>query len=665
MEEYLKLVETINQHARAYYVFDDPKITDAEYDELFRRLVKLESEHPEWVVPDSPRWRVGMLPDGKFTPIVHLTPMYSLDNVFDDDELQDWMKRVEAALGTDKVQYSLESKYDGLALNLVYIQGVLVSGATRGDGITGEDITPQARLVHGIPTQLKGEGWPKVLEVRGEVVMPRPAFERVNRALIAAGRKPFVNTRNAAAGTLRSLDMDTIAQRGLLFMPYAIGKGADQFENISSTMHNIQLLQLEHWGFTQVGWTLCHGDRIDDHYQEYIVTIRDRLPYDIDGMVIKVNQLEYQRRLGFTGRAPRWAVAYKFPAQEMMTELLDVEYQVGRTGVVTPVAKLQPVFVGGVTVSSATLHNADELTRLGLYKGASVIVRRAGDVIPQIMSVVRPATSEDVLYAFPDKCPCCGEQLFREEGEVAWYCGNYTCTEKVVAGLLHFGSRRAMDIDGLGDVVVGFMVNKLFFSEPLNLYTMTDQHKLELSNEFGPLTALNLFMAIENSKNCPAERLLFAMGIPEVGIATARNLIAHFGSLEAIVNATVDELKEVSDVGEVVAKSVWDYFDREKDGFLELLGMMTPLYPTIGVGPWAGKRFAVTGKFAFFDRDTVENHIRRLGAVVQSSVSDKTDILVIGIGGGGKRKKAEKLGVEMWDEITFTAQLNEAKTKES
>lgn len=675
MEHYLALVEQLNRWSYEYFVLDRPSVSDATYDENYRALLAIEATHPEWVVPDSPRNRVGHhVIYNSFEPVTHASPMYSLDNVFNEEELQAWVKRVTHALGVEDVLVCCEPKYDGLAVTLTYVDGLLVVAATRGDGVTGEDITVNAKTIHGVPVQLDNEApYPKKLEVRGEVIMPHSAFERLNREAVAAGKKPYINPRNAAAGALRNMEPAEVAKRGLVFKPYAVGIGGDEFpdkktllnvpfEHGDEWQHFEQLMILEWWGFDRPVFSGTRIDNIQTIYQRYLDEDRAKLPFDIDGMVIKINRRDYQRRLGFTGRAPRWAVAYKFPAQEREATLQAVVFQVGRTGAVTPVAKVGPVFVGGVTVSSVTLHNSDEIDRLGIYIGAKVLVRRAGDVIPQIMAVLPSATgpedTEQSRVVFPTTCPSCGSTLVRgnDGGDVVWRCsGKVTsCPARTLAAWTHFASRGAMYIKGYGEKIA-----ETLGMAPWDLY---DPHPLQLATGYeriGSKTMENLLREAEVSKRREAYRLLYAMNIPDVGESTARNLLTHFEHYDALIAASLEELMEVPDVGEVVAESVYYWFRDDENLALwrRIYYKLSLTYPKAASCLLTDKVFAVSGSFRIKPRSEIEDLIRAHGGKVSSSVSAATTALVLGEGGGGKRAKAEKLGVPVWTEEQFFKEI--------
>jgi len=656
-----ELREAIDTHNYRYYVLDEPSVPDAEYDRLMRELIELESAHPELVRPDSPTQRVGAAPQSAFASVRHEMPMLSLDNVFSEDELRDFDRRVRERLETDgPIHYSCEPKLDGIAMSLLYRDGLLVRGATRGDGSTGEDITQNVRTIPSVPLKLRGHGFPRTLEVRGEVYMPRAGFEALNEQARERGEKVFVNPRNAAAGSLRQLDARITAQRPLEFGCYGVGLVAD---GTLPGRHSQMLDKLRQWGF-RINPEMRLAEGIDEclaYYQELLAR-RDQLAYDIDGIVFKVDDAAQQRALGFVSRAPRWAVAHKFPAQEELTELLDVEFQVGRTGAITPVARLRPVFVGGVTVSNATLHNADEIERLGVRIGDTVIVRRAGDVIPQILRVVperRPPHARAIV--FPERCPVCGSPVERVEGEVAICCtGGLVCPAQQKETIRHFATRRAMDIDGLGDKLVEQLVDGKLIATVADLYRL-DLETLANLERMGAKSAQNLLDALARSKHTTLPRFLYALGIPEVGEATALALANYFGDLDAILSASVEQLQEVPDIGPVVAAHVVDFFATERNR--EVIRQLRD--PAIGVSwptqvsrrreqlPLAGKTFVLTGHLDSMGRDEAKAKLQLLGAKVAGSVSKKTDCVVAGPGAGSKLASAQELGIEVLDEDAF------------
>ena len=647
-----------------YYVLDQPTVPDADYDRALRRLQELEAQHPELLRPDSPTQRVGAQALSEFTQVAHEVPMLSLDNAFDAQELRDFDRRVRERLGrgNDEIEYACEPKLDGIAVSLLYRDGILQRGATRGDGFSGEDITHNVRTIPSIPLRLNGEGIPGVLEVRGEIYMPRQGFEQLNERARAAGEKTFVNPRNAAAGSLRQLDARLTAQRPLQMCCYSVGLVE---EGDLPDTHAQVLDSLLRWGLrTNPESRVVRGIASCEAYYESLAQKRDGLPYDIDGIVYKVNDLAAQQRLGFVSRAPRWAIARKFPAQEEMTRLLDVEFQVGRTGAITPVARLEPVFVGGVTVSNATLHNSDEVQRLGVRIGDTVIVRRAGDVIPQVVSVVPDRRPEDAkAVQFPGRCPVCESPVEREPGEAVMRCmGGLVCAAQQKAAIKHFVSRRAMDIDGLGDKLVEQLVDEGLVLNVAGLYRVSREQLLQLER-MGEKSADKLLASLENSKNTTLARFLFALGIREVGEATALSLARHFGSWEALAAATEEQLLQVDDVGPVVADHLRQFFDsvssQEVVAQLRESGLHWPDLepPQADQLPLAGETWVVTGKLEAMERNEAKAILQELGAKVAGSVSARTSCVVAGPGAGSKLGKATELGVEVIDEAAFIARL--------
>ena len=647
-----------------YYVLDTPSVPDAEYDRLMRRLQELEQQYPELVRADSPTQRVGGEPQSEFSQVTHEVPMLSLDNAFDGAELRDFDRRVRERLGNPEaeVEYACEPKLDGIAVSLLYRDGVLERGATRGDGYSGEDITHNVRTIPSIPLRLQGEHIPGVLEVRGEIYMPRSGFESLNQRAREAGEKTFVNPRNAAAGSLRQLDARVTAQRPLEMCCYSVG----QVERGELPVTHTQVLdRLLQWGLrTNPESAVVVGAEACEAYYEALAVKRDQLPYDIDGIVFKVNDLALQQRLGFVSRAPRWAIARKFPAQEEMTRLLDVEFQVGRTGAITPVARLEPVFVGGVTVSNATLHNSDEIQRLGVQVGDTVIVRRAGDVIPQVVSVVSERRPDDARpVAFPDRCPVCDSPVEREEGEAVVRCmGGLVCAAQQKAAIKHFASRRAMDIEGLGDKLVEQLVDEGLVENVAGLYTLT-REQLQGLERMGEKSADNLLAALDVSKQTSLARFIFALGIREVGEATALNLARHFGNWETLAAAGDEQLLAVDDVGPVVADHLRQFFDSASSmQVVEQLRRAGVNWPDLEVAPpeqlpLAGQIWVVTGKLEAMGRNEAKQLLQDLGAKVAGSVSSRTSCVVAGPGAGSKLGKATELGGEVLDESAFLQRL--------
>ncbi|MGR5260930.1 NAD-dependent DNA ligase LigA [Vibrio astriarenae] len=659
-----ELRETLHYHAVKYYVEDSPELPDAEYDRLMRELLDLEAAHPELVTIDSPSQRVGGAPLAGFESVTHELPMLSLDNAFDDDELDGFAKRANERLIAEKVeQFCCEPKLDGLAVSLLYENGVLVQAATRGDGSTGENITENVRTISAIPLKLQGNDWPTRIEVRGEVFMPKAGFERLNEQALKKGEKVFVNPRNAAAGSLRQLDSRITATRPLSFYAYSVGI----VEGMSlSSSHYERFLQLKGWGLPMCPETqrLDNLEQVKEYYTS-ILDKRDALPYEIDGVVIKVDSIAQQESLGFVARAPRWAIAYKFPAQEELTTLNDVEFQVGRTGAITPVAKLEPIFVGGVTVSNATLHNADEIARLGVKIGDCVVIRRAGDVIPQIVSVVserRPENAQEIV--FPTQCPVCQSEVERVEGEAVARCsGGLVCQAQRKEALKHFVSRKALDVDGLGEKVIEQLVDREMVETPADLFKLS-AGIITVLDRMGPKSAQNVVNALEKSKQTTLPRFLFSLGIREVGEATAANLAQHFLTLDSIQAASHEQLLEVSDVGEIVASHITAFFSQEKNQQVidDLLAQGITWQEVEAIDestpqPLAGLTVVLTGSLSKLTRSDAKAALQNLGAKVTGSVSKKTDMLFAGENAGSKLAKAQELGIEIKTEDDLIAML--------
>lgn len=666
MQELQQQLENLRQqlryHNHRYYVLDDPEIPDAEYDRLFRELQALETANPELITPDSPTQRVGAAPLSEFGEIKHAIPMLSLGNVFSDGELLAFDKRIHDRLKSDvEIEFVAEPKLDGLAISILYENGIFTRAATRGDGETGEDVTQNVRTIEAIPLHLLGQGWPAMLEVRGEIYMPKAGFNALNDRLRNEGAKTFVNPRNAAAGSLRQLDSRITAQRPLTIFCYAVG--LVEGGNIPDTHYAI-LQQLALWGLRVCpDIHVVQGTQGCLDYFRRIGAKRDKLPYDIDGVVYKVNAIALQQELGFVSRAPRWATAHKFPAQEETTVLEDVEFQVGRTGALTPVARLKPVFVGGVTVSNATLHNMDEIERKDVRIGDYVIVRRAGDVIPEVARVIlerRPADARPIVML--SHCPVCGSEVQRLEGEAVSRCtGGLYCPAQVKEAIKHFASRKAMNIDGLGDKLV-----EQFFEQGL-IRHVDDLYRLQAEpiaalERMGEKSADNLINALEKSKATTLERFIFALGIREVGESTAKILARHFGSLEALQTASEETLKLVPDVGPVVATNIARFFseahNRDTIQHLRELGVHWANYeakPAEAL-PLAGKTYVITGTLSR-SRDDIKADLEALGAKVAGSVSKKTTALIAGENAGSKLDKAQELGVEILDEAGLSVLL--------
>ncbi|EOC1018426.1 NAD-dependent DNA ligase LigA [Cronobacter sakazakii] len=667
-EKLTQLRTTLRHHEFLYHVMDAPEVPDAEYDRLMRELRTLEEAHPELVTPDSPTQRVGAAPLTEFSQVRHEVPMLSLDNVFDEASFLAFNKRVQDRLkSTDALVYCCELKLDGLAVSLLYENGLLVRAATRGDGTTGEDITLNVRTIRAIPLKLRGDNIPARLEVRGEVFLPQAGFENINEEARRTGGKVFANPRNAAAGSLRQLDPRVTAKRPLTFFCYGVGL-LEGGELPRSHMERLQ--QFKAWGLPvseRIRLVKTPEEVLAFYHQ--VEADRPTLGFDIDGVVIKVDSLELQEQLGFVARAPRWAVAFKFPAQEQMTTVRDVEFQVGRTGAITPVARLEPVQVAGVLVSNATLHNADEIARLGLRIGDKVVIRRAGDVIPQVVNVVlseRPEETSPVV--FPAQCPVCGSDVERVEGEAVTRCtGGLICGAQRKEALKHFVSRRAMDVDGMGDKIIDQLVEKEYVHTPADLFRLT-AGKLTGLDRMGPKSAQNLVNALEKAKETTFARFLYALGIREVGEATAAGLAAHFGTLEALINASIDDLQKVPDVGIVVATHVFNFFEEESNravirDLTEEVGIHWPAPQVVKAeeidSPFAGKTVVLTGTLSQMSRDDAKARLAALGAKVSGSVSKKTDLLIAGEAAGSKLAKAQELGIEVIDEAEMLRLLGE------
>ncbi|MBI3529628.1 MAG: NAD-dependent DNA ligase LigA [Betaproteobacteria bacterium] len=638
-----------------YYVKDSPSIPDVEYDRLFRELQSLEMQYPELSGSDSPTRRVGAAPLAAFKQVTHATPMLSLNNAFDETEVEAFDRRVREALQADgPIQYAVEPKFDGLAISLTYQDGLFVMGATRGDGYTGEDVTANLRTVRAIPLRLAGAKPPRLLEVRGEVLMLKRDFETLNQEQRDRGEKEFANPRNASAGALRQLDSRITASRRLTFFAYGVGSTRDVPDDTHS--HQLDYLELLHLPVTHER-DIVEGVQGLLHYYRAIGERRPALPFEIDGVVYKVNDLRSQVRLGFVSRAPRFAVAHKFPAQEEITQVLDVTVQVGRTGALTPVARLAPVFVGGVTVTNATLHNEDEVRRKDVRIGDHVVVRRAGDVIPEVVSVVRERRPADAReFVMPDKCPVCGSRVERLEGEAVTRCtAGLFCPAQRKQALLHFAGRRAMDIEGLGEKLVDQLVDANLVKTPADLYRL-DLQTLSNLERMAEKSATNVLEAIEKSKKTTLPRFIFALGIRNVGETTAKDLARHFGRLELLMRADEAELQQAPDVGPVVAQSIAHFFGEPHNH--EIIAQMRAggvHWPETEVNqtaklPLSAKTFVLTGTLPNLTREEAKERIEAKGGKVAGSVSKKTDYVVAGADAGGKLEKARELGVAVLDE---------------
>ena len=656
-QRYQRLKSELNQYNHAYYVLDDPSVPDSEYDRLMRELQDIELQYAELQTPDSPSQRVGGKALDSFSQVKHEVPMLSLDNAFSDTEMVDFERRIKDRINLAQDQnltYACEPKLDGVAVSLIYQKGLLIRGATRGDGSVGEDITANVRTIKSIPLRLQGDDYPELLEVRGEIYMPRDGFNEFNTKAREAGDKPFVNPRNAAAGSLRQLDSKITATRPLEMCAYSVGQyQGDQ----KPDSHFAMLKLLGALGF-KINQHIKQVEGIDacEDYYQYLAGLRDQLDYDIDGIVYKVNDFKLQQRLGFVAKAPRWAIARKFPAQEEMTRLLDVEFQVGRTGAVTPVARLEPVFVGGVTVGNATLHNADEINRLGVCVGDTVIVRRAGDVIPQIAKVVlekRPQDAQPIV--FPDRCPVCQSSVKRVEGEAVARCtGGLFCGAQTKEAIKHYASRKAMDIDGLGDKLVDALVDHELIYSVADLYELKLEKLINLER-MAKKSAENLLNSIEASKQTTLAKFLYSLGIREVGEATAQTLANNFGTLDAVIAATVEQLLDVEDVGPVVARHIVDFF-RNPDNLsiveaIRNFGVQwKDIDQTAQALPLKGQTWVLTGTLETMSRAEAKDRLQQFGAKVAGSVSAKTHAVVAGPGAGSKLNKAQALDIQVLTE---------------
>lgn len=682
----------LHRYAHEYYVLDAPSVPDAEYDRLFAELQTLELAHPELITADSPTQRVGGKPLPEFTQVTHKVPMLSLNNAFEDEDIAAFDKRVRDGLGVAEVAYDAGPKFDGLAISLTYVDGVLVQAATRGDGATGEDVTQNVKTIHAVPLRLTGNAIPQVLEVRGEVLMLKKDFARLNEEQAARDQKAFANPRNAAAGSLRQLDSRITATRRLTFFAYGIA----QCEGVALPGEQSAIMDF----LAGLGFPVCHerarvlGAEGLLAYYRAIGEKRSALPYDIDGVVYKVDSLAQQAELGFVSRAPRWAIAHKYPAQEELTTVEAIDIQVGRTGALTPVARLAPVFVGGVTVTNATLHNEDEVRRKDVRVGDTVIVRRAGDVIPEVVGVVlekrpmRVVPGADLFtpaqepvnppFEMPKVCPVCGSHAVKGEDEAVTRCtGGLFCGAQRKQALWHFASRRAMDIEGLGDKLVDQLVDAGLVHTAADLFALTLEQLAGLER-MGEKSAQNLLAGIAASKNTTLARLIYALGIRNVGEATARDLAQHFGGLEVLMQALPDEaeaqkqdiarrldlLTQVPDVGPVVAQSIVDFFaeahNREVVAALIAAGVIWPAIEVNAVkeGPFTGKTFVLTGTLPTLSRDDASALIVAAGGKVAGSVSKKTSVVLAGEEAGSKLAKAEELGLTIWSEADLRAALD-------
>ena len=651
------LVEQINYHNWRYYALDDPEITDAEYDRLFDRLVELEKAYPEYQREDSPTQRVGAAPVEKFNTVRHSVPMLSLNKANTEKELDDFLRRINEELAGDKekILYHVEPKFDGLAVELVYQKGLLSSGSTRGDGITGEEITENLKTVKTIPLKLRTKKPPPLIEVRGEVIIHKEDFERLNRRREQNGEALLANPRNAAAGSLRQLDPKITASRPLRFFAYGIGLiEGRSFERLNKTLQYL----------TDIGFVISSeamvADNPDDVKRKYddLLQKRGQFQFDMDGMVIKVDSFRQQAKLGELSRSPRWAIAWKFPPAEETTTVRDIFVQVGRTGILTPVAAFEPVRVGGVEVRRASLHNEDELRKKDVHVGDHVVIRRAGDVIPEVVKVIESRRDgSERAFTMPDKCPVCGQTVTRSEGEAYYRCNNISCPAQVKERIIHFASKAGVDIDGLGGKLIEQMVDKKLISTPADLYFLEKDDILKLER-MGDKLADNILRAIDNSRSPDLAHLINALGLRNVGEHLASVLAAHFGSLDNLAQAKYEELAEINEVGPIIAESIVSFFEnRENQKMIHALkegGMTFPkAKKKSSAGPLAGKTFVITGTLADYSRRQAKQILESLGAKITSSVSGKTDHVVVGTDPGSKYDKAKSLGVDIIDEDGF------------
>ena len=663
--EIRELTREVEEHSYRYHVLDDPEITDSEYDEKFRRLSRLEQEHPELALPNSPTTKVGGPPVDKFTTVRHTLPMLSLDNITNRDELADFEQRIQRFLKTDDpLEYVVEPKIDGIGVELVYENGELAVGSTRGDGVDGEDITQNVRTIRSIALSLRRDGAavngapvPRLLAVRGEVFYPTEGFQRLNRQREEAGEYVFANPRNAAAGALKQLDSKITASRPLDL--FCHGMGAVEPASFGSQSDFLETLQ--NWGLKPVPLTRVCGN-VDEivAYQEEMEGRRDALPYEIDGVVVKVNSLELQRRLGQIARSPRWAMAYKFKPRQSTTRILDIQTQVGRTGTLTPVASLEPVQLAGVTVRNASLHNMDEIERKDIRIGDTIVIERAGDVIPYVVRVLaEERDGSERAFEMPARCPMCQSQVYREEGEAAYRCVGLSCPAKLKESLKFFGSRHALDIEGLGEKIIDQLVEKKLVADSADLYGLEEEALASLER-MGVKSAQNLVRELERSKDTTLTRFVTALGIRHVGEATAKVLAEHFGSLDGIRSADEEALTEVRDIGPEVAKSIAGFFAEPANRRVidKLLGAGFRLKAERRAeGALSGLSFVLTGSLTTMSRSEAQKSILALGGRVSGSVSGKTDYVVVGADPGSKAAKAEELGVRILDEDGLRAML--------
>jgi DNA ligase (NAD+) len=661
--EVTHLREQIDHHNYRYYVLDDPEVTDAEYDRMMRRLEELEREHPELLTPDSPTQRVGAKPSEKFAVVVHRKMMLSLANAMSAEEMIEFDKRIKRFLKNDHdVEYVAEVKLDGLAIELIYEDGRLTVGSTRGDGVNGEDVTPNIRTIKSIPLRLQNPArgpLPKLLEVRGEVIYPRKAFERMNAERVRNGEAPFANPRNAAAGSLRQLDPNITASRPLNIFCYSPGvMEGIEFKSQWDFLQGIKALGLRVNPLTRV----CSSVEGVIEFWNELTEMRHGLDYEADGVVAKVNSFALQEQLGEVSRSPRWAIAYKFKAQQAETVVRDIEVQVGRIGYLTPVAKLEPVALAGVTISNASLHNLDEIRRKDVHVGDTVMIERAGDVIPYVLKVTKPGPRRE-SFKMPKQCPICHAAIEHEEGEVGYFCVNANCPARMRESIRHFASKAALDIDGLGDKLVGQLVEKGLVKELDDIFDLTTEQIAGLER-MADKSAQNLIAAIERSRTVALDRVINGLGIRHVGEHTARQLALRFRTLEALMNASADDLRAVRDIGDEVAHSIHEYFAEPRnrqavERLVRKIKIVAPPAPAEGRGALRDKSFVLTGTLATMTRDEAEQKILAAGGRVTSAVSRKTNYVVAGAEPGSKLRKASELGVKTLDEQEFVALIEE------
>lgn len=658
-EEIAQLRELIRRHDHLYYVLDKPEISDQEYDRLYARLKEIEKQNPNLISSDSPTQRVSGTPVSTFQPVPHAVPMLSLDNTYSEAEVQQWVDRLIKLLPQQNLAYVMNPKIDGLSLSVIYEKGLLVKAATRGDGAIGEDVTANARTIKALPLKLSGKT-PDWLEVRGEVYMDIADFKKMNAGLVSEGEDPFANPRNAAAGSLRQKDARITAKRPLKFMAHSYGglRGLE-FSRYTQFLSSCQTL----------GIPTAHPLVLSHSFEEVIKTAhkwekeRETWSFEVDGIVIRLDELSQHKSAGFTAKSPRWAIAYKYAARQAVTKLLDVDHSIGRTGVITPTAKLEPVECGGVIISSASLHNYDEIARLDVRIGDAVVIERAGEVIPKVISVLTDKrTGEEIKIQTPEKCPACGTKVVKPEGEVAIRCPNSDCPVQIERTILHFASRDAMDIEGMGDAVVAQLLKNKMIQSLADIYALKKDDFLKL-DLFADKRAENLVEAIEKSKSQPLEKLIFGLGIPNVGEKSARVLADQFGSLDALASASEDTLTRINDVGPVVSKSILDFLKnpRVKETIKKLKTYGVDPKQAKSVvdpnSPWIGKSVVFTGELTQMSRSEAEAKVRSLGGKTSDSVSKKTSFVVVGDSPGSKFKKAQSLGVEILTEEAFLARL--------